>query len=254
MAQELKNKVFIITGATSGMGKAIAELFATEGARLIVNGRDTNKGADLIQQLHVVNKEVFFYSGDVGVPETNRLLAEKALHHFGRLDGIVTNAGILGLGSVTDVDLAVWQKTIEVNLYSTFYLCRFAIPAMQRSGGGSILVNSSIAAVKSFPNHSAYNTSKAGLVALTKQIALDYGPAIRANVICPGPVDTPLIWDSAKAFPEPDKAVQAAADKTLMKRLGKPEDIAELALFLSTEKSSWITGSVFTIDGGVTLS
>ena len=251
---DLLDKVFIITGATSGIGKGVARLFATHGAKLMVSGRDQSKGMSLVEELRAINPSVHFFRGDVGEPETNRQLAEKAYEKFGRLDGLVTNAGILGLGRVTDIDLPTWRKAMEVNLYSVFYLCRFSIPLMLKSGGGSIVVNSSIAAYKSFPNHVSYNTSKAGLVALTKQMALDYGPAIRANVVCPGPVDTPLIWDSAKAFPDPNTAVQAAADKTVMRRLGKPEDVANLILFLASEKSSWMTGSVVTLDGGATLS
>ncbi|MCK5468602.1 MAG: SDR family oxidoreductase, partial [Cyclobacteriaceae bacterium] len=112
-------------------------------------------------------------------------------------------------------------------------------------------VNGSIAAFKSFPKHPAYCASKGALVPLIKQIALDYGPKIRANLICPGPIDTPLIWDSAKAFPNPEKAVEDAAKATLLGRLGKPEDVAKTALFLASEESSFITGSAITVDGGI---
>ena len=250
----MKDKVCIITGATSGMGKAIATRFVHEGARVIVNGRDQRRGEELVQELRSIQPDVYFYPGDVGLLETNQLLVEKTLEHFGRLDIVVTNAGFLGLGSVTKVSPDVWQKTLDVNLSALFYMARFAIPAMQKSGSGTIVVNSSIAAFKSFPNHAAYCASKAGLVALTKQIAMDYSPVIRINAVCPGPVDTPFIWDSAVAFPEPDKAVKAAGEKTLMQRLGKPDDIAELVLFLASEKSSWMTGSVITIDGGILAS
>jgi NAD(P)-dependent dehydrogenase (short-subunit alcohol dehydrogenase family) len=108
--------------------------------------------------------------------------------------------------------------------------------------------------MKAFPNHPAYCASKGALLPLVKQLALDYGPKIRANVMCPGPVDTPLLWDSAKAFPDPAVAVQAAGARTALKRLGLPSDIANLALFLASDDSSWITGSAFTIDGGALVS
>lgn len=251
---QLRGKVFIITGATGGMGMAIARLFLREGASLVLSGRDGEKGELLLNEIKSIKQTGYFVRGDVSDPQTNQALVMKAEVAFGRLDGLVTNAGSLGLGSVTEIDLMEWQNTMAVNLYSVFYLCRFAIPLMQKSGGGAIVVNSSIGASKSFPNHAAYNTSKAGLVALTKQIALDYGPTIRANVICPGPVDTQLIRDSAKAFSDPEKAVRAAGEKTAMKRLGQPEDIANLALFLASDKSSWMTGSAVTIDGGATLA
>jgi NAD(P)-dependent dehydrogenase (short-subunit alcohol dehydrogenase family) len=175
----------------------------------------------------------------------------EAINHFGKLDIVVTNAGKLGLGSVTDISFEDWNETISTNLNAVFYLSRYAIPEMQKTGKGTLLVNSSIAAFKSFPNHAAYCASKAALIALVKEMALDYGPVVRVNAICPGPVDTPLIWDSAKAFENPESIVQQTADNTLMKRLGKPEDIASLALFLVSDEAAWITGSAFTIDGGI---
>ncbi|WP_332910354.1 SDR family oxidoreductase [Algoriphagus boritolerans] len=192
-----------------------------------------------------------FIQGDVSKPEVNEMLVSEAVRCFGKLDTIVTNAGNLGIGSVTEISLEEWDYTLATNLNAVFYLSRYAIPEMKKTGKGVILVNSSIAAFKSFPNHAAYCASKAALVALVKEMALDYGPEIRVNSICPGPVDTPLIWDSAKAFQDPNTIVQQTADNTLMKRLGKPEDVASLALFLVSEEASWITGSAFTIDGGI---
>jgi NAD(P)-dependent dehydrogenase (short-subunit alcohol dehydrogenase family) len=170
---------------------------------------------------------------------------------FGRVDVAVANAGVLGLGSVTELPVESWKRTLAVNLDAVFYLMRAAIPAMRANGGGSILVNASIAAFKGFPNHAAYCASKGALVALVRQVAIDVGPAIRVNVLCPGPVDTPLLWDSAVAFPEPAEAVAAAGRKTILKRLGQPEDVAKAALFLVSSESDWITGSALTIDGGI---
>ena len=248
---KLEGKSIIVTGATSGMGKAIAELFIREGATVILSGRDTERGLDLEKSLNEFGKKAVFVKGDISKPEVNARLVSEALRHFGKLDIIVTNAGNLGIGSVTDISLEEWDYTLATNLNSVFYLSRFAIPELKKTGKGVILVNSSIAAFKSFPNHAAYCASKAALVALVKEMALDYGPEIRVNTICPGPVDTPLIWDSAKAFENPESIVQQTANNTLMKRLGKPEDIASLALFLVSEEASGITGSAFTIDGGI---
>jgi NAD(P)-dependent dehydrogenase (short-subunit alcohol dehydrogenase family) len=138
-----------------------------------------------------------------------------------------------------------------VNLDSVFFLMRSAIPAMKDAGGGAIVVNASIAAFKAFPNHAAYCASKGALVALVRQAAVDVAPAIRVNAICPGPVDTPLLWDSAVAFPDPAAAVAAAGRKTLLKRLGRPDDVANAALFLATDQSGWMTGTAITIDGGI---
>jgi NAD(P)-dependent dehydrogenase (short-subunit alcohol dehydrogenase family) len=122
---------------------------------------------------------------------------------------------------------------------------------MQKRGSGVILVNGSIAAWKEFPAHPAYCASKAALVALVKQVALDYGPMIRANILCPGQVDTPLLWESTKAFPNPEEVVaQVVEEHLVMKRLGTPEDIASAALFLASDDAAWITGSSLVVDGG----
>lgn len=247
----LRGQTAIITGATSGMGKAIAERFVKEGASVILSGRDKQRGKDLEKYLVQQGGRAVFVEGDITDIAVNERLVVEAIHNYGTLDCIVTNAGKLGLGSVTDILFSEWSETINTNLNAVFYLSRFAIPEMQKKGKGTILVNSSIAAFKSFPNHAAYCASKAALVSLVKQMAVDYSPTIRVNAICPGPVDTPLIWDSAKAFDNPETIVQQTGSNTLMKRLGKPEDIASLALFLVSDEASWITGSAYIIDGGI---
>lgn len=246
MTKKLKGKVCIITGATSGMGKAIAETFSKEGAKLILSGRNVERGNALAQKL----EDAVFISGDVSEPLYNEKLVNSAIKNFNRLDVLSINAGILGLGNVVDLPETLWNTTINTNLSSIFYLSKYAIPHLQKDGG-TILINASIAAYKSFPNHPAYCASKAASVALMKQMAVEYAPKIRVNAICPGPVDTPLIWDSAKAFENPEAAVQNAGKATLMQRLGTPDDIAKLALFLVSEDSSWITGTAMTIDGGI---
>jgi NAD(P)-dependent dehydrogenase (short-subunit alcohol dehydrogenase family) len=246
MANKLKNKVCIVTGATSGMGKAIAEKFSREGAKLILSGRDLDRGSTLASKLQYA----IFLPGDVREPEYNHSLVEAAISNFGRLDIVSLNAGILGLGSVVDLSIENWQKTIDTNLSSIFYLSKYAIPYLQKYNG-NMLINASIAAFKSFPNHPAYCASKAASVALMKQMAVEYGPHVRVNAICPGPVDTPLLWNSAKAFQNAEKAVEEAKNATLLNRLGSPEDIAKLAMFLVSEEASWITGTAMTIDGGI---
>ena len=246
----LHGKAFIITGATSGMGRATAELFSAEGARLILSGRDETKGAEVLSGL---GDDASFHYADAADKATNKRLVELALERFGRLDGLVCNAGMLGLGAVAEVSSDVWLRTFDVNVHSVFYLAQVALAALREAGAATIVVNGSIAAWKCFPNHPAYCASKAAAVALARQMAVDYAPQVRVNAICPGPVDTPLIWESAAAFPVPAEAVQAAGERTPMGRLGTPEDFAKLALFLSSEDSSWITGAAYTLDGGATL-
>ncbi len=244
---KLKDKVCIITGATSGMGKAIATSFHAEGAKIVLSGRNLERGEALTKTL----KESVFVPGDISKASYNEELVKVAIDTFGKLDVLSLNAGILGLGNVVDLPISSWQNTLETNLSSIFYLSKYAIPHLEKSRKGNILINASIAAFKSFPNHPAYCASKGASIALMKQMAVEYAPKIRVNAICPGPVDTPLIWDSAKAFPNPEEAVENAAKATLLKRLGTPEDIAKLALFLVSDDAEWITGTAMTIDGGI---
>lgn len=247
---KLAGKVAIVTGATSGMGRAIAERFASEGAAVVAGGRDGERGRSLVEAVGARGGRIRFVPSDVATLEGNDRLVADARDAFGGVDILVANAGQLGLGSVTEVSIETWHRTLATNLHAVFYLCRLGIPELLKRGGGGIVVNGSIAAFKGLPNHAAYCASKGALVPLVKQIARDYGPSVRANLICPGPVDTPLIWDSAVAFPAPAEAVQAAAAGTALKRLGAPGDIANLVAFLASDDSAWITGSAFTIDGG----
>ncbi|MEO1010394.1 MAG: glucose 1-dehydrogenase [Bacteroidota bacterium] len=246
MEQRLRNKVGIVTGATSGMGRAIAQMFFDHGAKLVLSGRNVASGTALASTL----PNTVFKAGDVCNADYNQQLVQTALETFGQVDIVSCNAGILGLGNVVDLPAEVWHKTLDTNVTAIYHLAKYALPHLGKTRG-NLLVNASIAAFKSFPNHPAYCASKAAALALTKQLAVEYAPEVRVNALCPGPVDTPLLWDSAKAFENPDIAVKNAAEATLIKRLGSPEDVAQLALFLVSEEASWITGTAVTIDGGI---
>ena len=232
------------------MGAAIAKLFAAEGAMVVVAGRNRQRGAEIVSEINRLSGEAVFVECDISTDDGNQHLVMEAHRCYGAIDIVVMSAGMLGLGSITEVPPETWHQTINTNLNSVFYLLRLVIPVMKKREKGNIIIIGSIAAHKAFPNHPAYCATKGALVSLVKQIALDYAPEIRANVICPGPIDTPLIWDSAKAFPDPEKAVADAANATLLKRLGTPDDVAKAALFLATEDSSFITGTTLVVDGG----
>jgi NAD(P)-dependent dehydrogenase (short-subunit alcohol dehydrogenase family) len=247
---KLQGRAAIVTGATSGMGRATALLFAREGAAVVASGRDTERGRALVDEIRSAGGRVELVAGDVALPETNERLVGSCRRSFGRVDAVVCCAGMLGLGSATEVPVDTWRQTLAVNLDAVFYLVRAALPEMQ-DPGGAIVVVSSIAAFKGFPNHAAYCASKGALVAFVRQLAIDYGPKVRANLVCPGPVDTPLIWASAVAFPDPAKAVEDVGKRTLLKRLGQPDDVARAALFLASDDSGWVTGTALTVDGGI---
>jgi len=252
--KKLEGKTAVVTGGTSGMGRGIAELFAAEGASVVIGGRDPVRGPEVVEDITAAGGEAAFVAGDIATVDTNQELVNAAVSQFGGVDVVVPNAGILGNGSVLDAPLGVWRRTIDVNLNAVYYLIKLAAPAMLERGGGSIVVNGSIAAFTAFPSHPAYCASKGALVSLVRQLAIDLAPTIRVNILCPGQVDTPLLWESAKAFPNPETAVQEAADRMPLKRLGTPEDIARAALFLASDDAAWITGTALTIDGGITTS
>ncbi len=247
----LGGKTAIVTGGTSGMGRAIAERFAAEGAKVVVSGRNPDRGAEVVGAIKAAGGEACFEAGDVATPEANAALVAKAVRAYGGLDILVPNAGILGIGGVAQVTLDTWHETINTNLNAVFYLLRAAVPELKKRPGAAVVINGSIAAFKGFPNHPAYCASKGALVSLTRQLAIDLAPEVRVNILCPGPVDTPLLWDSAKAFPDPSQAVSDVARQTLLKRLGTPADIAHAALFLASDEAAWITGAALTIDGGI---
>ncbi|MDR8392203.1 SDR family oxidoreductase [Aliifodinibius sp. S!AR15-10] len=251
----MDNKTAIITGATRGIGRAIAMLFAKEGANLILNGRDESLGNKVASEISEIGGNAVFVKADIRSRESNQQLVNKAINEFGEFNILVPNAGMLGLGSITDVTEDTWHQTLDTNLNSVFYLLRAAIPLMQKNNTeSSIIVTGSIAAHKGFPNHAAYCASKGAVEALVRQAAVDYAPKIRINLIQPGPVETKLYNDSADAFPNSDTILDEVPDSLPMKRVGVPEDIAKAALFLASNDSSWVTGSVFTIDGGASIN
>jgi NAD(P)-dependent dehydrogenase (short-subunit alcohol dehydrogenase family) len=247
---KLSGTAVVVTGATSGMGRATALLFAREGAAVVGGGRDPVRASILVDAVRAGGGRAEFVAGDVAEPQTNEELVARCLDSFGRLDAVVACAGTLGLGAAADLPLDTWRRTMAVNLDAVFFLMRAALPAMA-DRGGSIVVVGSIAAYKGFPSHAAYCASKGALVSLVRQVAVDYGPNVRVNLLCPGPVDTPLIHDSAAAFPDPAKAVEDAGRRTVMRRLGQPEDVARAALFLASPDAAWITGTALNVDGGV---
>jgi NAD(P)-dependent dehydrogenase (short-subunit alcohol dehydrogenase family) len=247
---KLDGRIAIVTGATSGMGRGIAELFAREGATVAVSGRDEKRGEEVVRGIKKKGGQAVFIRGDVTEVEVNKMLIEKALHTFGGVDILVLSAGELGIGSISDVSIETWHKAIATNLDAVFYLLKFGIPEMKKRSGGSIVVIGSVAGLRVFPNHPAYCASKGALIPLVKQVALDYGPEIRINLICPAQVDTPLLRNSVKAFENPETIIQETMDRLPLKRLGLPQDIARAALYLVCEDASWVTGSCFAIDGG----
>jgi meso-butanediol dehydrogenase / (S,S)-butanediol dehydrogenase / diacetyl reductase len=250
----LEGKVALITGGGSGIGAAIADRFAAEGAKICITGRRQDMLDKVAQSLP--SGMVTTCSGDISKDADVARMVETTVAFGGKLDVLVNNAGISAQGAAGDADRAVWRKIIEVNLTGSFLVMNEAIPYMVKAGGGSIVNISSIGGLRCLPRMSAYCSSKAGLIMLTQQAAVDYGPYnIRCNVVCPGGVRTSM---TEKDFGQFGKLIGVDSDtffsmissEVPLRRFGDPHEIASICSFLASDDSSFVTGAALVVDGG----
>jgi len=242
----MKNKTVMITGAASGIGKATAELFAKQGAQVVLSDIQEEAGKATTESIVAAGGKAIFFKTDVSKPEEMEALVNFALKTYGKLDVAVNNAGIGGeLNPIADMSIEGWQKVIGINLNSLFYGMKYQIKAMLKNGSGSIVNISSILGSVGFAGSAGYTAAKHGAVGLTQAAALEYSAqGIRVNAVGPGFIETPLL-----------DALDAEMKKQLVAlhpigRLGKSEEVAELIYWLSSDKSSFVTGSYYPIDGG----
>lgn len=243
----LEKKSAIVTGAGSGIGKAVAVLYAKEGAAVVVADIDEKRGAETVAQIESEGGKAVFFKADSASPEDNRKLVDEAVRQFGGLHIAVNNAGIGGpLGPTGEYPIDGWDKVIAINLSGVFYGLRYQIPAILSSGGGSIVNMASILGKVGTPMSPAYTAAKHGVIGLTKAAALSYADKnLRINSIGPGYIMTPLIENSL------DKAaLDALVGLHPVGRLGEPNEVAELALWLNSDKASFVTGAYYNVDGG----
>jgi NAD(P)-dependent dehydrogenase (short-subunit alcohol dehydrogenase family) len=247
---QLEGKVAIITGASSGIGAAAARLFASEGARIVLNAR---RKPQLEKVAREIGDATSFFAGDAADEETAKALVAMALEKFGRLDVAFNNAGILGeVGPTTGVSLKGWNEALTVNLTSAFLAAKHQIPAMLKSGGGSMIFTSTFVGYSaSFPGVAAYAASKSGLIGLTQSLASEFGAQnIRVNALLPGAVDTPM-YRGMNATVEAQGFINGLH---ALKRAATPEELAKSALYLASDASSFTTGSAMLVDGGVSIT
>jgi NAD(P)-dependent dehydrogenase (short-subunit alcohol dehydrogenase family) len=233
----------VVTGAASGLGRACAERFAEEGAHVVcVDIADVEAVAKDVRGLGV--------AADVTDPSSMEAMAAAALAEFGTIDVLMANAGIAGEGRAHEIPLERWDRVLAVNLTGVFLSARAVLPVMMERGGGSIVATASVAGLAGTPNLPAYAASKGGVIALVRQLAVEYaGDGIRVNAIAPATVPTPLV---ETAYRERGIPMEARVRRIPLGRLGTPGDVANLALFLASDESSWITGAVHPVDGGMT--
>lgn len=249
----LANKVAIITGASSGIGRAAARLFAQEGAKLIVTARRKAELDDLVMEIEEAGGAAVAVAGDIKDEATARKLVETAKERFGGLDIAFNNAGATGeMGPVPEISVAGWEETIATNLTAAFLNARHQIPAMIERGGGSLIFTSTFVGYSlGFPGLGAYAASKAGVIGLTKVIAAEFGAKrIRANALLPGGTDTPM-GRTVITTPEIRQFVEGLH---ALKRLAEPEEIARSALYLASDAASFMTGAALLVDGGISVA
>jgi len=251
----LADKVCIITGAGGGMGRVAARMFAAEGARVVVAEFGEAAGQETVQLVREAGGEATFVKADVSNEASAKAMVDHAVSTYGRVDVLYNNAGIMPEAdhSVTDTDVATWDSVMAVNVRGVFLGCKYAIPAMESAGGGSIVNIASFVAILgcSVPQD-AYTASKGAILAMTRSLAVQFGPkGIRTNAICPGPVETPLLMDWL-VKDEEAKRIRLARNPT--GRFGKPEEIVHMAIYLASDESRWTNGASLVVDGGITVN
>ena len=251
----LKDKVCIITGAGSGMGRVAARMFAAEGATVVVAEFDTSAGEETVRQVTDAGGRASFVRVDVSNEADARAMVEHAIATHGRVDCLYNNAGIMPEPdhSVIDTDVATWDRVMAVNVRGVFLGCKYAIPPMVAQGSGSIINVSSFVALLGCSNpQDAYTASKGAVQALTRSLAVQFGPkGVRANAILPGPVETPLLMDWL-VKDEEAKRIRLARNPT--GRFGKPEEIVQMAIYLASDESRWTNGASMVVDGGISVN
>jgi NAD(P)-dependent dehydrogenase (short-subunit alcohol dehydrogenase family) len=251
MGERLAGKVALITGAGGGQGRAAALMFAKEGARLVVSDVKVDGGTETVQMVRAAGGHAEFIAADVSKVALVAAAVQCAVKTYGALHIMYNNAAVLHRrdAPVTTLDEETWHQVLDINLKGVFLGCKFAVPAIIAAGGGSIINTSSLAGLLGVGNVHAYTAAKGGVISLTRAVAMSYAKdKVRCNVICPGAVDTPMM---AHVLHSENPRLREGFERSHpIGRVGTPEDIAAMALYLASDESSWVTGSVFTIDGG----
>lgn len=248
----LSGKTAVVTGAGSGIGRAVATLFAQEGARVLVHSRGAAHAEETATEIRAAGAEPLVLSGPIQEQETSDELAAAVGDRFGGLDILVASAGIDNFEPVDAVPVETWDEVVATNLRGAFLVCRALMPAIRRPGGSIVFVASASALVGT-PRMAAYSASKGGIVALAREMAVDYAAqGIRVNSICPGSIDTPMLRAGFAAAADPAAVERDCIRRHPLGRLGTAEDVAHGALYLASDEASFVTGATLVIDGGYT--
>ncbi|HEY8691470.1 MAG TPA: SDR family NAD(P)-dependent oxidoreductase [Chloroflexota bacterium] len=250
----LSGKVAVVTGAASGIGRETARLFAAEGARVFLADVQTEAGGEAAKDIRGHGGQAHFVACDVSQTANVRRLMETVRRECGRLDVLFANAGIGGFGTFLDrISEERWQRLLDVDLSGPFLCLKYGIPLLIESGGGSVILTASIGGLAAFPGSAGYSAAKGGIIAMARTAAIEYAAQqVRVNAICPGYIQTQLSAGSHTDEQEREAFWGKLASDTPLRRMGTPRDIANMALFLASDESSYITGVAIAVDGGVT--
>jgi NAD(P)-dependent dehydrogenase (short-subunit alcohol dehydrogenase family) len=250
----LDGKIALITGGASGMGRVAAGLFAKEGASVVLTDVADEAGEDVARGIEAAGGQAAYIHADVASEDDARAMVEAAVERFGGLHVLYNNAGVMlpDDGSIDSTDASVWDRTLDINVKGVAFGCKYGIPAMIASGGGSIVnVASFVAWMGAATSQTAYTASKGAVLSMTREIAVEYArKGIRCNALCPGPIDTPLL---AELLSDPARR-QRRFVHIPIGRLGQAQELAKAALFLASDDSSYMTGASLIVDGGITAA
>lgn len=245
-------KTVVVTGGALGIGKAVCDMLAARGAAVAILDRDETAGSELRNEIEQQGGNATFQKVDVANYADVQTAVEAAHAAFGSVDSLVVSAGIQRYGTALTTDDAQWDEVLNVNLRGAWNAARAALPFIQQAGGGTIVNVSSVQALASQQNVLAYTVSKHGLLGLTRSMAMDFAKEkIRVNAVCPGTVDTPMLKWAASLDPDPQSVYDACNAMHPLGRIAQPCEIAEVVAFLAHESSSFVTGAVWTVDGGL---
>lgn len=251
--KQLEGKVAIVTGAGSGIGRASALLFAERGAKVVGADCNADTGEETVEMIRRAGGDAAFCRADVSSEPEVEAMIRFTVERYGGVQALLNNAAVQILGQLTETSGEDWDRLHSVNLKGVFLCSKHAIPEMIRGGGGAVVNVASILGLVGDPDLAAYCAAKGGVIALTKAAAIGYGPrGVRVNCICPGDVNTPMVQEYFEKEPDPAGARARVSGHYALRRIAEPREVAETAAFLASDASSFMTGAVMVVDGGLT--